>query len=154
MLSGRFDYFVLQKLHFDEANPQNISFSGYVWLDSVNTSEPGRDEGCLLGTYGTDAAKTTETENLATVVSKPSTGRYSSVDEGFLIDADFTFHGVTKEVTVKFFFYPQADIGTQFMTGISAEYAFNALTDYGVSSTNIGDKVTVKINTLLKYKKP
>ena len=153
VLNGRFNSFVLEDLHFDEADPQNISFSGYVLLNSVNTGEPGRDGGCLLSTFGTEAAKTTEPENLAKLVSRPSTGRYSSIDEGFLIDADLTFLGVTKEVTVKFFYYPETDITTDFMCGISAEFEFNALTDFGLSSTNIADKVTVKINTLLKNKK-
>jgi hypothetical protein len=38
------------------------------------------------------------------------------------------------------------------MVGVTAEYEFLALSDFGVSSTNIDDKVVVKINLLLRNK--
>ena len=153
LLTGRFNYFVLKSLNFDEANPANISFEGYVRLNAVNTGEPGRDGGCLLSTFGTQAGLTTEDANIATLKSVANSGSYSTTDEGFVADADFTFHGVTRKVTVKLFFYPVSDQGTTMMTGLSAEFEFNALTDYLITSTNIDDKVKIRINTLLRNKK-
>jgi hypothetical protein len=97
LLTGRFNYFVLENLAFDAANPSDIEFEGYVRLNSVNTGEPGRDGGCLLGSFGTAADQTSENTNLATLVSRAGSGRYSETDEGFLVDADFTFLGVIRE---------------------------------------------------------
>lgn len=154
MLTGRFNYFVLQTLNFDEATPANISFEGYVRLNTVNTGEPGRDGSCLLTTYGTTAAKTTEPENLASIVSVPSSGRYSATDEGFLVDANLTFRGVSKKVVVKLFYEKQSDQGTFNMAGISAEFEFLAITDFGIVSTNIDDKVKIRLNALLRNVKP
>jgi len=153
LLTGRFNYFVLSNLSFYEATPASIVFEGYVRLNTVNTGEPGRDGGCLLGTYGTDATKTDEAENHATLVSIPNSGRYSSVDEGFLVDANLTFLGVTEEVTVKIYFFPVSDQGSYTMTGLNCEFEFNAISDFGLSSSNVDDKVVVKLNLLLKNKK-
>jgi polyisoprenoid-binding protein YceI len=152
LLTGRFNYFVLKDLNFNEGTPSAISFEGYVRLNTVNTGEPGRDAGCLLGTYGTEVAKVDEPENLATLKSVTGSGRYSTVDASFLVDADFTFNGVTKQVTVKLNYLPESDQGSYKMVGVTAEYEFLALSDFGVSSTNIDDKVVVKINLLLRNK--
>lgn len=152
LLTGRFNYFVLEDLNFNEGNPTAISFEGYVRLNTVNTGEPGRDAGCLLGTYGTEAAKTDEPENLASIKSVANSGRYSTVDASFLVDADFTFNGITKQVTVKLEYFPESDQGSYKMAGVNAEFEFLALSDFGISSSNIDDKVVIKINLLLRNK--
>ena len=154
LLTGRFNYFVLENLNFNEAVPSNISFEGYVQLNSVNTGEPGRDTGCLLSTFLTDATKTTETENLATLVSVANSGKYSTSGESFLVDADFTFLGVTKQVTIKLYYFPKSDQDTYNMVGINGEFQILAISDFNVASTNIDDKVSIKLNILLKNKKP
>lgn len=152
LLTGRFNYFYIDKLNFSEADPTVISFNGYVRLNSVNTGEPGRDGGCLLSTFNTDATKTSETENIAALNSVAGSGRYSSIDEGYLVDANFVFNGVSKEVTVKLYYVPISNLETYNMVGITGEFVFNALSDYAISSTNIDDQVTVKLNILLKNK--
>ena len=152
LLTGRFDFFVIDALNFDEGVPANISFEGHVRLNTVNTSEPGRDDGCLLTTFKTDAAKVDEAENLATLKSIPGTGRYSTSDAGFLVDANFTFLGITKEVTVKMFFAPKYDIGTAFAAGLNSEFDINKA-DFLPNDTNIGDIVRIKINSLMRIKK-
>jgi polyisoprenoid-binding protein YceI len=154
LLTGRFNYFVLKDLNFDEGVPANISFEGYVRLNTCNTGEPGRDAGCLLTTFGTSATNTTEAANIATLKSKAGTGRYSTTDEGFLCDADFTFLGITKPVTVKMYFSKKTDIGTAFMSGVHSEFEMNALADFLPGNTNIGEKVKVRINNLMRIKKP
>lgn len=153
-LTGRFDYFYVTTLTFNEQDPTNIAFSGGVRLNTVNTGEPGRDDGCLLTTYGTDGVKTIETENIASLVSIPGTGRYSTTDEGYLVDANMTFHGFTKSVVVKLSYFKQTDQGTYMMAGLTAEFVFLAKTDFGIVSGNIDDKVTITINTNFKNKKP
>ncbi len=151
-LTGRFNYFVVENLHFDESDPASLEFSGYVRLNTVNTGEPGRDAGCLLGTFGTEAGKTNETENIAMIVSKSNTGKYSSTDSGFIVEADFTFNGFTHPVTVKLYYFTQSDQSTYEMAGFSGQFEFNPLSDFGISSTNIDDHVVVKLNLLFKNK--
>jgi polyisoprenoid-binding protein YceI len=152
LLTGRFDFFVIDNLNFDEGVPSNISFEGHVRLNTVNTSEPGRDDGCLLTTFKTDIDNVDEPENLATLKSKPGSGRYSTTDAGFLVDADFTFLGITKEVTVKMFFAPKYDIGTAFAAGLNSEFDINKA-DFLPNDTNIGNIIRIKINSLMRIKK-
>jgi polyisoprenoid-binding protein YceI len=152
-LTGRFDYFSMKSLTFSEANPSTIAFEGSVRLNSVNTGEPGRDDSCLLTTYGTDGAKTDEEVNAATIVTVAGTGRYSSTDEGYFVDANLTFHGFTKKVVVKLYYYPLSDQGTYNMVGFSAEFEILSKTDFGIVSANIDDKVVIKVNANLKNKK-
>jgi len=153
LLTGRFNYFVLKDLNFDEQDASQISFEGYVRLNSVNTGEPGRDGGCLLGTYGTDAAKTSEPENIATI--KSTSVQLSTTDAGYIATADFTFHGVTQPVTVKLNYAKQTHIASSApytLAGLEGQFEFNVLTDFDIVSTNIADKVVVKMNVQLKKK--
>jgi polyisoprenoid-binding protein YceI len=152
LLTGRFDYFIMSNLNFDEAVPANISFEGYVWLNSVNTSEPGRDDGCLLATYGTANGKTEEPENKATLKSIAGSGRYSP-DGNFLVDANFTFLGITKPVTIKMTFAPKFDIGTAYAAGLYSEFEINALADFLPGNANIGEIVKIRIDNLMRIKK-
>ena len=152
LLTGRFDFFVIDDLNFDEGVPTNISFEGHVRLNSVNTSEPGRDDGCLLTSFGTDIDNTDEPANLAILKSKAGTGRYSTSDAGFLVDADFTLLGITKPVTVKMFFAPKFDIGTAFAAGLNSEFEINKI-DFLPNDTNIGDVIRIKVNSLMRIKK-
>lgn len=153
LLNGRFNYFVLQSLSFDEQNPANISFEGYVRLNTVNTGEPGRDASCLLGTFGTAGGKTVEPENIATL--KSTNVSLSTTDAGYIANANLTFLGVTKSVAVKLFYQKQsAQTGTPNYTlaGLEAEFEFNALSDYQLVSNNISDKVLVRMNVILRKK--
>lgn len=152
LLTGRFNYFVLEKLVFDEQNPANISFEGYVRLNTVNTGEPGRDNGCLLGTFGTAAGKTNEPENIARL--KSTTVAFSQTDAGYIANADMTFNGITLPVTLKLNYVKQTHLDTDGLTvaGIEAQFEFNALTNFKIVSSNISDKITVKLNILLRKK--
>jgi len=157
LLTGRFNYFVVQTLTFDDAKPGDLAFEGYVRLNTVNTGEPGRDGGCLLGTFLTDAAFTTEAANIATIKTIPGTGRYSTTDGGFIVDANFTFLGITKQLPVKLYYFPQTDQGTYTMAAVNAEFEFLANTDFfAVASklnSNISDKVKISVNAILRNKK-
>ncbi|MDZ4714537.1 MAG: YceI family protein [Cytophagales bacterium] len=153
LLNGRFNYFVLKDLSFDEQDPTKISFEGYVRLNTVNTGEPGRDAGCLLGTFNTSGSKTSEAENIATI--KSTSVALSTTDAGYIANANFTFLGVTKSVVVKLYYDKQSQqTGTPnyTMAGLYGEFEFNALSDYLVNSNNISDKVLIRMNVLLRKK--
>lgn len=147
-LTGRFNSFVAE-INFDEDNPENTSFVGKVTLSSVNTGEPGRDGGCLLTTFGTEVSD--EAVLASKSVVKDGKGGYNVV-------ADLSFHGFVKEVQMKltytgitFFDVDSGLNGTPFsLAGFTAEFEFNAISDFGIASANIADKVLVRINAQFK----
>ena len=154
-LTGRFNQFGMTSFSFDEANPANTSFEAWVRLNTVNTREPGRDAGCLLGTFGTAIGKVDEPENLAKIKSKSV--QLSTTDKGYIVTCDFTFHGVTKEVTAKLNYagttaFPAGFAGANAfsLSGFSLEFQFFAKTDFGIVSNNIADKVGIKCNAQFK----
>jgi polyisoprenoid-binding protein YceI len=152
ILTGRFNSFGFNSFEFDESTPTGISFDAWVWLNSVNTGEPGRDDGCLIGTYGTDNAFTTETANLATIKTKSV--ELSTTDKGYNVKADLTFHGVTKEITGKLSYDGKTQITSagvvKDVLGFSFSFQFLAKTDFGIQSNNIGDNVTIKCNAVIR----
>jgi polyisoprenoid-binding protein YceI len=148
LLTGRFDNFGVTSFDFDESNAAGIQFEAWVWLNTVNTSEPARDDGCLLSTFGTDGSLTTEAENQAIIKSKSVT--LSTTDKGYDVKADLTFHGATHEVVCKLSYAGKTLSGTSEVLGFGLEFSMLAKTDFGISSTNIGDNVTVKVNTNFK----
>ncbi|HEY0676935.1 MAG TPA: YceI family protein [Chitinophagaceae bacterium] len=154
LLTGRFNTFGFNKFEFDEADPSKTSFEGYVWLNTVNTGEPGRDGNCLLTTYGTALGKTNEPENLATIKSKSVA--FSPTDKGYIVKADLIFHGFTKEVTAKLNYVGKTTTTSNgvvtTVVGFSLEFPILAKTDFGITSNNIGDNVNIRCNTVFRYK--
>jgi polyisoprenoid-binding protein YceI len=155
MLTGRFNTFGLKTFKFDEANPANIAFEGYVWLNKVNTGEPGRDTGCLLTTYGVTKTMGDTIPNVARIVSKSVTP--STTDKGYIVKCDFIFHGVTKEVTAKLNYtdlvhFDAGQMGTKALDvmGFTLTWQFAAKTDYLITSTSIADKVEMTCNAQFK----
>src|SRR6476620_8159287 len=141
LLTGRFDNFGFNSFNFDESNAAGINFEAWVWLNSVNTSEPGRDDGCLLQTFGTTNGATTEAKNQAII--KTTSVTLSTTDKGYDIKANLTFHGVTKEVIGKMNYVGKTPSGTSEILGFDFQFSMLAKTDFLISSTNIGDNVTV-----------
>lgn len=149
LLTGRFNTFNTN-VEFREDHPELSSLSGFVVLSSVNTSEPGRDGGCLLTTFGV-----TTTGDTASLVSKSIAFDGKG---GYVVTADFTFHGVTKEVKMqlnysgKTFFPSSTDpLQSYWVQGLTGQFEFNAISDYGLVTTNIADTVVVKMNILIRY---
>lgn len=149
-LTGRFDTFGVTKFIFDEANAANTSFECWVWLNRVNTSEPGRDKGCLQTTFGVNTSMTTDVANVAKFTSTKV--ELSTTDKGYIVTGDLTFHGVTKSVTGKMFYLGKATTGSgatlKYKYGVSFTYQFLAITDFGIVSTNIGDQVTIRCDAI------
>lgn len=147
-LTGRFDNFGFDKFEFDESNAAGISFKAWVWLNSVNTSEPARDDGCLLQTFGTNGTNTTQPENLAIIES--TSVELSTTDKGYNVKANLTFHGVTKEVVCKLDYDGKTSSGGNEVTGFSLAFQFLAQTDFLIVSTNVGDNADVKCNAVFR----
>lgn len=147
-LTGRFDNFGFTTFEFDEPNADGISFEAWVWLNTVNTSEPGRDDGCLLGTFGTSADLEDEEENLA--ILKSTSVELSTTDKGYNVVADLTFHGQTHPVNCKMNFDGKTVSGTTDVFGFSLQFQFLAKTDFGIESNNVADNVDVKCNAVFK----
>lgn len=146
LLTGRFNTFSAQ-VDFDEDNPENSSFTGFVVLSSVNTGEPGRDGGCLLNTFGT--ATISDTARL--------TSKQIQFDGkgGYIATIELDFHGVKKDLPVQLSFSGLTHIAATnpyTVGGLSAQFELNAKTDFGITSNNIADRVQVRINAT--FKKP
>ncbi len=154
LLTGRFNNFE-GTVDFIQNDPENISFSGKVLLSTVNTGEPGRDQGCLVGTFGIVEGDITSDE--ATLVSKSVAFDNNG---GYNVKADLTFHGVTSEVDFKlnysgitFFDEGSGVFGAPLnLVGFTGEFQMNAKSIFGIESSNIADLVTVKIN--MQFKQP
>ncbi len=152
LLTGRFDTLGMNSFNFDEANPANTNFEAWVWVNRVNTSEPARDKGCLQTTYGVDTSMTTEAANVAIVKSKSV--ELSTTDNGYIVTFDFTFHGVTKELTGKLYYDGVLVTGSgataKNVFGFSFNFQFLAKTDFGIVSNNVADLVTIKCNAIFR----
>jgi polyisoprenoid-binding protein YceI len=152
MLTGRFNTFGITTFKFDESNPAGISFEAWVWINSVNTSEPGRDGGCLQTTFGTTTSMTTEAANVATIKSKSV--ELSTTDKGYIVKFDLTFHGVTKELTGKLMYDGKTETGAgatlKYVYGFGFDFQFLAKTDFGIVSTNIADNISMKCNAIFR----
>lgn len=150
LLTGRFNAFEIE-FNFDEDEPEKISVVGKVTLSTVNTGEPGRDAGCLLGTFDV------ETRDDAVFTSKSVA--FDGVG-GYLVVGDLDFHGRTDEITMQLNYLGSTRFdessglrGTPFsVAGFVGEFEFNAKSVFGIESSNIADRISVKINA--QYKKP
>lgn len=148
LLTGRFNTFAAN-VEFDQDNPENTTLSGWVVLSSVNTGEPGRDAGCLLNTFG-----------VATADTARFTSRTVALDGkgGYIVTAELDFHGVKKDVTMQLNYVPisffDVDSGLNgapfYIAGFTGQFEFNALSDFGIVSPNIADRVVVKLNAQFK----
>jgi polyisoprenoid-binding protein YceI len=149
-LTGRFNTFGMNTFNFDEANPANSKFEAWVWVNSVNTSEPGRDGGCLQTTFGTTTAMTTDAANVAIIRSKSI--EKSTSDKGYIVKFDLIFHGATKELTGKLMYDGVVTTGSGAAVkntyGFSFDFQFLAKTDFGIVSNNVADNITVKCNAI------
>jgi len=151
ILTGRFNTFGFNSFNFEESTPDSIYFEAYVYLNTVNTSEPGRDGGCLLTTFGTAAGAGYVDSNLAILKSKKV--EFSTTDKGYIVTADLTFHGFTNEVTAKLDYAGKADEGTYDEYGFNLAFSFLAISDFGITSTSISDNVDVKCGAAFKQAK-
>lgn len=141
LLTGRFNSFSIE-LEFDEDDPEEIEIKASVTLSSVNTGEPGRDGGCLLGTFDT------ETSDIAQF---QSTNVELDGEGGYIAKGNLTFHGNINEVILKLeyigtTYFPEGRNGPYYVAGFQGEFEFLAKTNFGIESSNISDLLRVKVS--------
>lgn len=139
LLSGRFNEFDAS-VNFIEDQPENITFQGSVNLFTINTGQPGRDEGCLVNTLGMN-------DDPDAVI----TSKFVEFDGkgGYNVVADLDFHGVTSEVDMKLFYTgaTYVDASTPYtLAGLKAEFEMSAKTVFGIESSNIDNRVVVHLD--------
>ncbi len=150
-LTGKFSWFALKNFSFDETNPSNIAFEAKVLLNSVNTGQPLRDDGCLLIDFSTDASYIDEPANLAVITS--TSASYNVDDAGYTVMADLTFLGQTTSVMMNLEYLGKVEYSSYTMISFDAEFQFNAISDFGLTATTVADLVTVNLNLNLKKNK-
>lgn len=146
ILTGRFNNFGFTKFKFVENNPDSIYFKAWVDLRTVNTSEPGRDLGCLQTTFSSKVGDSTYIDTLATITSKKVV--YSPTDRGYIVTADLKFRGITKEITAHLDFsglLPDHVFRdkTFDVYGFTLKFSFLSQTDFDVEAGETADQVDV-----------
>ncbi len=140
---------------FDESNPANTFFSGYVQINTSNTGEPGRDAGCNISGMGTTAI-VAGTQNLTvTNIAKIKTTKveFDPNSNGYIVTLDFTWQGklatpLTKSIVGKLNYVPKATVNAATpynVFGLQLFFSFNCR-DYGITSTSIADKIDIECN--------
>lgn len=145
LLTGRFNSFEMS-IEFDEANPANTTLTGKVTLSTVNTGEPGRDAGCLLGTFGI------ENGNAASDIATFTSTKVTHDKKGkFDVEGEMNFHGVKAPIKGKLTY-----VGTTFfdansgvrnaplnLSGFMFDFEMGAKSTFGIVSDNIADNVKI-----------
>ena len=176
LLIGRFTQFGLAKVTDDQAinyvttgqplkdkdwafyenDPSKSFFNGYVQVNTSNTGEPGRDNGCNITTLGT-VAIVAGTQNLTTTnLAKIETTKieFDPSGPGYLVTLNFTFKGglaAPKTVSLPgYLSYVQRKTVTTSTSsydvfGLQLKFQFNCR-DFGINSTNVADKIEVECN--------
>jgi polyisoprenoid-binding protein YceI len=155
-LTGKFNNFNL-KVDFNSADPASSRIEGWVQLSTFNTGEAGRDGAgkCGPGYVGVEYLDTNFTVDPTTDSAWFSaTGSVVEADH-YVTKGNFTFNGVTKQVEFKYFFLGinQTTNSTGDVTnraGFRGQFRFMAQSDYGVTSTSIGDEMIVTVNANFK----
>jgi polyisoprenoid-binding protein YceI len=140
---------------FNEADPTQTFFSGYVQTNQSNTGEPGRDAGCNIGNLGTTAivagTQNLTVTNLAKI--KSTKVELDPNSNGYIVTLDMTWQGklaapLTKSYVGKLSYVPEATIATATpykVFGLQLKFSFNK-SDFGIVSTSIGDKIDIECN--------
>jgi polyisoprenoid-binding protein YceI len=177
LLTGRFNQFGLAKVTDDlalnytttgqplkdkdwafyESDPTKTFFNGYVQVNTSNTGEPGRDNGCNITALGT-VAVVSGTQNLTlTNLAKIETTKieYDPSSAGYLVTLNFTFKGglaAPKTVSLpgKLTYIPKRTVqfgtaGAYSVFGLQLKFQFNCR-DFGVTSTSVSDKIEIECN--------
>jgi len=160
------------QMTFNSASLSTSSIVAVVDLASVNTGTPGgRDNlpttvtstnefapgtlfsklGCIMGTFGITADVGTVTPNITlTGSSRYATFTSTSIKtygDGYVANGTLAFHGFTKTVSMIFHYLPSyvdtSVTPNKTYQGFEGKISIKALTDFGISSTSVGDLVTI-----------
>lgn len=144
---------------FYENEPAKTYFNGYVQINTSNTGEPGRDTGCIIGTFGTSkivaGTQNLTPTNLAKISVRPGSVRFDSQSLDYLVDLDMTWQGkltapLTKTLLGRLHYVPKARV--QFGTaaayevfGLQLVFQLNCR-DWGIASTSVSDIIKITCN--------
>jgi polyisoprenoid-binding protein YceI len=139
---------------FYESDPSKTHINGYVQINTSNTGEPGRDGGCNISSLGTTVI-VTGTQNLT--VTNLAKIRSTKIEldpasNGYIVTLELTWKGLlaqslTKTLIGKLNYVPKSTPtgATYDVFGLQLTFQFNKA-DFGITSTNIGDKISIECN--------
>lgn len=139
---------------FYEGDPSKTYINGYVQINTSNTGEPGRDTGCNISTMGTmkivQGTQNLTDSNLAQIRSTHV--EFDPESNGYLVRLNLTWKGKlttphTEEVLGKLTYVPQSvPSGKNYSVfGLQLTFQFDK-SDFGISSTSIGDNISIECN--------
>ena len=157
-LTGKFNNFSV-KIDFDAADYANTKINAWAQMSTYNTGEPGRDAAgkCGPGYVGVEYLDTNFTvDPLTDTAWFESTSTRIEYDK-YVATGKFTFNGVTKTVDMYYTFTGLTDEvsgsgAASEKGGFSGMFTFNAISDFGVTSTSIADEMTITVNA--NYTRP
>lgn len=142
---------------FYENDPAKTVINGYVQINTSNTGEPGRDNGCNITTLGTvpvvSGTQNLTIQNLAKIQSTKV--EFDPASSGYIVTLNLTWKGaltapLTKSVVGKLSYITRKKV--QFGTaaaydvfGLQLKFQFNCR-DFGITSTSISDVVQIECN--------
>jgi polyisoprenoid-binding protein YceI len=150
---------------FYENDPAKTYFNGYVQINTSNTGEAARDQGCNIVGMGTvpivSGVQNLTVRNLARI--KATKVEFDPLTADYIVTLDLTWHGydtsaqalanpITKSIVGKLKYIPRANVvdavtGTTIYSvfGLQLSFEFNCR-DYGIISTSISDKIDIECN--------
>ena len=164
LLTGRFNSF-LAMVDFDQADLANSSIAGWVVVSTSNTGEPGRDGFGKCGPRYLGVEHNGDTLGDGSldpdgIIAETDSAYFSSksivaLGSGYKATGTFTFNGVSTDLDLIFKYITETDYsdppdGSNVRASFTGEFVFPAKSVYGVTSSSIGDLVTVSLNIQCK----
>ena len=140
---------------FYENDPSKTYFNGYVQVNTSNTGEPGRDQGCNITSMGTvpiiAGVQNLEQVNLAQI--KTTKVEFDTQSTDYIVTLNLIWKGnaatvVTKSVTGRLKYIKRSTIAGAApydVFGLQLSFQFNCR-DFGITSTSVSDKIDVTCN--------
>ena len=141
---------------FYENDPSKTYFNGYVQINTSNTGEPARDSGCNIAALGTikiiPGVQNLSDSNIALI--QTTSVAFDPNTAGYIVTANLTWRGLlpaphTESITGKLIFVKESQVteGTVTMGVFGLQFSFQLnCRDFGITSTNIGDVLTIQAN--------
>ncbi len=142
---------------FYESEPAKTYFNGYVQMNTSNTGQPSRDEGCYLGYVGApkiiDGTQNLTDSNIALI--KTTSVTLDPNTAGYIVTMVLTWQGLLSaphDTTINgtLSYVKRATVGAGTASaydvfGLQLNFSFNCRS-FGVTSTQVGDVITLQCN--------
>lgn len=140
---------------FYENDDSKSYFNGYVQMNQSNTGEPGRDGGCNISALGTTPVVAGVQNLTITNIARIKTTKvtFDPTTGDYIVNLNMTWQGklaspVTKALVGRLKVIKRSTIAGAApydVFGLQLSFQFNK-TDFGISSTSIGDKIDIQCN--------